>query len=200
LKVESLGYKTLTSKIFNIKNTTPLNTDFELEVATKIRLGPFVFYLPDFSGKKADVKVITPTIPAEATEQILVGKEAPLFSLPTTEGNFNLIDLRGSSALLTFIGTWSPPSLEQISILDNLSSTKNVVVSTQETLSKLSIFQKRGGYDFTIVVDEDGELIEDYNLYSLPTHYFLDRNGVIKKIIIGVLDEKEIEDILIEIR
>jgi len=202
LKIESLGHKKLTSKIFSIGKTTPLNADFELELATEIRLGPFVFYLPDFSGKKAQVKIIAPEIPAEAVKQTLVGKEAPLFSLPTIDDTFSLINLRGSPAILTFISTWSPPSLEQISVLDNLvdKSVQTVIVATQETISKLSIFQKRGNYDFTIVVDEDGELVEDYDLHSLPTHYLLDRRGIVKKVVTGVLDEEEIRDTLVEIR
>jgi peroxiredoxin len=174
---------------------------FELEKGKLIHIGPFSFYLPDFSGEKSDVKVSDPEIPESISKSALVDKEAPIFTLPTVDGELSLTSLRGGPSVLSFVSTWSPPSVEQISVLDNLSGDIQVVaISTQESASKVRIFAERGGYDIPIVIDADGRLIDDYSITSLPTHFFLDRKGIVKRVVIGVLNKEEIENILTEIR
>ena len=200
IQVKASSFTTLTSKIFLIDLPTPLSQVFELEKGKLIQIGPFSFYLPDFSGKKMDINITAPAIQTELEENSLVGKEAPVFTLPATDGEFELTSMRGKPLLLTFISTWSPPSLDQLAVLNNMADgdTQMVVVSTQETSSKVSIFAKRGNYSLSIVIDADGRLIEDYSIYSLPTHYFLDRKGIVKRIITGVLNQEEIENIFAE--
>jgi len=173
---------------------------FELERGKLSQIGPFSFYLPDFSGKKADINVAAPATPTELKETSLIGKGAPVFTLPATDGEFELTDTRGKPLLLTFISTWSPPSLEQLAVLNGMTDkdTQITVVSTLETISKVSIFAKRGNYSLPIVIDADGRLIEDYSIHSLPTHYFLDRKGIVEKIMVGVLNQEEIENIFAE--
>lgn len=203
IQIKSSGFATLTSKIFSVSTSTPLNADFELVPAKKIRIGPFVISLPDFSGERTDVKITTPIIPKEATQLALVGKEAKNFTLPSTQGEYSLTSLRGQASVLTFISTWSPQGVEQILVMDEPIYNREIsgaVVSSQESPSKVSIFARRGNYKAPIVIDKDGDLVADYNLSSLPTHYFLDRYGTIEKVVIGVLNIEEIEEILTEVR
>jgi peroxiredoxin len=201
IQIKASGFTTLISKIFSITSPTPLSQVFELEKGKLVQIGSFSFYLPDFSGEKADINITAPAIPTELEETSLVGKEAPVFTLPTASGEFDLVSLRGKPSVITFISTWSPPSLEQISVLDSLDEDVQIAaVAIQETISKISIFQKRGNYSLPIVIDADGRLVEKYNLNSLPTHFFLDRKGIVKKVVTGVLNKEEIENILTEVR
>lgn len=197
LTIKAKGFSRMTSAIFSIDKPTPINNIFTMTPKPTFNLGPMRIPIPDFFSKETKVQVLMPSIPQAPIKESLTGKEAPLFILPTTQGEeFNLGDLRGKETILTFISTWSPPSLEQILILDRLSDQKNiplVVVSLQETLSKVSIFQKRGNYKVPIVVDQDGILVEKYQINSLPTHFFLDRGGVVKNVVSGVLSEEELE-------
>ena len=103
---------------------------------------------------------------------------------------------------MSFVSTWSPPALEQIFVLDRIITNDlfpGSLIINQETISKTRVFQKKGNYNTDLIVDRDGELVDDYYLSSLPMHYFLDRRGVIKKIVTGVLNEEELKTFLEEI-
>ena len=152
----------------------------------------------NFSTHKIAVDLSAPFLGSIDYGTKLLKKEAPRIKLPTTDGKeFDLLKMRGRPSVVTFISTWAPPAVEQLSVLDKLvkdDSIRGIAVSVQESPNQLSLFQRRGNYSIPIVIDKDGVLVEQYNLTSLPTHYFLDRRGVIQRIISGVLSEKEIRE------
>ena len=140
-----------TSKIFLIKESTPLNTDLELKEARQIRLGPFVINLPNFRKTEAQIVIKSPKTPDIVLGQRLLGNEVPIFTLPTTyDTEFGVNSLRGKASVITFVNSWSPPSVEQISVMDSLivdDEVSAVMVSVQETPSRLKILQTRGSYE-----------------------------------------------------
>ena len=73
----------------------------------------------------------------------------------------------------------------------------SAAILVQDKSSKIFVFAQMGGYGLPLIVDEDGTVAAEYLVSNLPTHYFLDRRGVIKKIVTGVLGGEEIKDILI---
>jgi peroxiredoxin len=202
LQITSPGYNTLTSQIFVIEKPTPLNATFKLKEARHITIGPFTLSWPDFSSDRAEVLLFSPGMP-QGLENELLEKDAPSVVLPSTDAKeFNLLSMRGQASVVSFISTWSPPAIEQISVIDqavNLGNVKSLVISSQETASKVSVFRKRGGYQVPILVDRDGTLVESYGITSLPSHFFLDRNGKVVMTKVGVLSREEIEAILSEI-
>lgn len=130
-----------------------------------------------------------------------LGKEAPFFELPDLDGNkIKLSDYFGSPLIITFWTTWNSPSADQIKVIDDyLSKNKNglfkiVAINSQEDKSAVSNFIKRGGYQIQILLDEKGAVGESYRARNLPVTYFLDKNGIIKDIFIGVLSEKMLVD------
>lgn len=197
VKVEAKGFATLTTSIFRIDKPSPINSNFELKMGKVIKVGPFSIALADFSTSRVPVKLSAPPIGKVEKDLGLIDKEAPFFELLTTSGStFDILKLRGSVSMITFITTWASPAVDQLSVLEKVAkdgSIRSVAVSTQESLSELSMFQKRGGYTIPIVVDPDGTLVEKYKLTSLPMHYFLDRYGVVKGVVSGVLNESEIK-------
>ena len=204
LKIEAKGFAALTTSLFRIDKPSPINSNFELKMGKFFKLGPFSITLPDFSTSRVPVRLSGPEIRKNERDLGLLDKEAPLFELLTTGGStFDILKLRGRPSMITFVTTWSPPAVEQLSVLEKVAkdgSIRSVAVSTQESLSQLTMFQKRGGYTIPIVVDPDGTLVENYKLTSLPMHYFLDRYGVVKKVVSGVLNEAEIKDAIASIR
>jgi thiol:disulfide interchange protein len=36
--------------------------------------------------------------------------------------------------------------------------------------------------------DEDGLLVETFNLHTVPTHFFLDSKGIVKNVFVGFLN------------
>lgn len=46
-------------------------------------------------------------------------------------------------------------------------------------------FVTEQGLSFPILLDETGEMADDYQLRSLPSSFFVDRNGIINEVVIG---------------
>ena len=191
LKVTAPGYRTITSDIFQLDSPTPINTDFILEKSDWLNLFPTLF-------RSQKVAIPEPESPAELNP--LLGKSVPIFFLPTLEGTFESIALRGHASVLSFVNTWSESAVEQISILDKLPRPNQIgVVVVQENSSRTAVFSQRGGYDLNLAVDRDGRLADDFGIFTLPTHVFMDRRGVIKRVVPGVLTGEEMEKILLEV-
>jgi len=196
LKVEKTGFQTLISEMFEVDKPTPLTSDINLKETFKIDLGLGKLSLPSFSVQKITINPETNKSPKTLQEKSLVSKEVPLFSIPSTNGQeVNSVSLRGKPTVISFITTWSPAAKEQLPMLESLQKNHdiNVVpISTFENLAKVAVYTKIAGYDLDILIDKDGQTPEAFNLQSLPTHYFVSRRGIIKKVLVGVLSKEEI--------
>jgi hypothetical protein len=63
------------------------------------------------------------------------------------------------------------------------------VLVPQESTSSVEVYKNIGGYeDLEFVADPDGELVELLGIAVSPTHYFMDRKGVVTDIFVGTLD------------
>ncbi len=65
-------------------------------------------------------------------------------------------------------------------------------VDELENAANANEFREKYGLVYPIVVDS-GELEDQYGVYGLPVHVFIERDGVIKKIEIGEMTRPEIE-------
>ncbi|MFA4890604.1 MAG: TlpA disulfide reductase family protein [Candidatus Paceibacterota bacterium] len=130
-----------------------------------------------------------------------LNKEAPFFELADLNGNIvKLSDFSGAPLVVLFWTTWNAQAADQIKILDDYLAKNSkalfrvVAVNNQEDRSAVSNFIKRGGYQLSVLLDEKGATGELYRARNLPASYFLDKNGVIKDIFVGVLNEKALVD------
>ncbi len=138
----------------------------------------------------------------EQTEQRAFGidieQEAPHWELLDLEGNtVTLSDFLGKPFVLTFWTSWNSMAADQIKIFDEYLSQQNpetifkiVSINNQEDKSIVSNFIQRGGYQVRTLLDETGEVGELYRVRTLPITYFLDKNGIIKEVFVGVLSEQ----------
>lgn len=200
MTITNTGNPNLTSKIFRVDSPQPMVSDFKLQHRKVFEIGPLKIPLPDFFSDKATVSF--KSFKAEVDNNSLIDKNLPQFTLIGTGEGLSTREMVGERGVVTFINNWSPPSIEQLPVLDKYLSEKNVnhaIVAVEETLPSVTILKKRGNYKSQILIDKDGELVEDYNITSLPKHVFFDRRGVVKKVITGVLNEEEISRYLEEI-
>jgi len=200
LTAEASGFAPLVSQIFSKEKPTPISSVLTFRPLRKIRLGPWEFSLPSLGAETVRLPLSIPPFPEIPGGSNLVDKEAPLFDLPTGEGSsFSPTERRGKKSLIVFANAWSPPALEQILVLDKMVKERNlavVVVMVQETPARASVFKKRGGYEVPMVADQYGSLVEAYGLSHLPASYFLDRKGIVREVVSGVLDEDQITEAL----
>jgi hypothetical protein len=197
LEVSAPGFRVLRSSVFELDDSLPITWDFVLERDLSRIGGKLPFGLGALFDQLLEVEVVYTEL--EMGENGLVGQELPVFTLyPSTSlrvenaGAFSNFDLRGKPTLLTVLNTWHPRASEQAAVLNTLaadSSLNIVVLVPQESESGVEVYRNRGGYtDLQFVADPDGSLIEPLGISASPTHYFMDRKGVITSVQVGTLD------------
>lgn len=155
--------------------------------------------LPDFLG---NVVSNTETSLSLDNEKLL-DKKAPDFDLPDNTGNrVKLAYFSNTPSMLVFWSTWNTESADQIKILDDYLLNKKidnsifniVAINSMEDASIVKSFIRRGGYNVPVAMDTTGHISNYYNVKSLPTTFFIDKDGIIKEIYTGVLSEDMIVD------
>ncbi|MDP3296673.1 MAG: TlpA disulfide reductase family protein [Thermodesulfovibrionia bacterium] len=122
----------------------------------------------------------------------LVGKKAPEFKAKDLSGNsVSLSSFKGKPILLNFWATWCPYCREERPYLNSLHKEykdKGLViisVSLDKSEEPLRKFLKKTPSDFIILHDNDNAASGPYGVYSLPTSFTVDRNGIIKGKFLG---------------
>jgi len=196
LKAEAKGYKPLTSSIFTLSNPTPISTTLNLKPGKELRLGSVSLHWPDFSVQKINLNLNQPSANAKQNSQ--VGQAMPSFSLSNTTGKqVNSLDFLGKPTVLSVMATWAPQTSEQLKALSDLQTNTDINVepiASQEDAARVRVYTDISGYKLNWLVDPDSTLTKSLNFTSLPTHYFVDRKGIIKKVVTGVLSKQEILD------
>jgi peroxiredoxin len=128
-------------------------------------------------------------IPAPQT-----GFLAPDFDLATRDGQtIKLSALRGSGVILNIWATWCPPCRAEMPALErvhNAYKDQGLVVlsvnaTNQDTLSALDAFVTENHLSFLIALDERGVVQKLYAVRSLPSTFFIGRDGIIREVVIG---------------
>jgi len=119
---------------------------------------------------------------------------APDFNLKTPAGeSIKLSDLRGQAVLVNLWATWCPPCRAEMQTIEKIYTEYKdqglmvlaVNMTYQDDPFAVLPFVTEQGLSFPILLDETGEMADDYQLRSLPSSFFVDRNGIINEVIIG---------------
>lgn len=127
-------------------------------------------------------------LPANRPAQPAVGFPAPDFTLATLDGGeFNLAAQQGTPVVLNFWATWCGPCEREIPTLQaasvNYAERVQIVgVDQGESFEAVQRFADDYGMTFTVPMDQNGEVSYAFNVKGLPTTYFIDADGVIRKI------------------
>jgi len=119
---------------------------------------------------------------------------APDFELRTIEGeNVKLSDLRGQAVLVNLWATWCPPCRAEMPAIEKIYKeykdeglvVLGVNMTYQDTFSNVAPFIDEYGLSFPVLLDETGTVGTAYQLRSLPSSFFVDRDGIISEVVIG---------------
>jgi peroxiredoxin len=146
----------------------------------------------------------TPLPQARQLARVTLGGPAPDFDLPGLDGRTaSLGDYHGKVVLLNFWASWCPPCRQEMPALqrafDALSSDGFVVLAINWTESEdrgaVEPFVKELGLTFPILLDESSIATEDiYGVIGFPTSIFIDREGIVRDIVIGPLELQGLRD------
>lgn len=119
---------------------------------------------------------------------------APDFTLKTSAGEaVTLSQLRGQAVIVNLWATWCPPCRAEMpaiqSLYDEYKDRGLVVLAVNSTVQDdplaIAPFVEEYGLAFPILLDENGDVARAYDLRSLPSSYFVGRDGRINEVIIG---------------
>ncbi|RDW17745.1 TlpA family protein disulfide reductase [Oceanobacillus chungangensis] len=115
------------------------------------------------------------------------GELAPDIELEAADGTqFKLSELRGKKVLLNFWATWCPPCKEEMPAMQQFYDAHKdemevIAVNFKEKDQKVRDFINDSVYTYTIPIDEDGVVSNEYGVYTVPTTYFIGTDGIIQQ-------------------
>jgi len=131
-----------------------------------------------------------------------VNAPAPDFELENLTGDKkHLADYQGKVVVLNFWATWCGPCKDEMPFFQEISEKYAseiavLAVNNQETVDKVSPFVEELGLTYEILMDNDGGVAMQYQVIGFPTTYFIDPNGIIKFLHVGVLTEEQLDGYL----
>jgi peroxiredoxin len=136
-----------------------------------------------------------------------IDQPAPDFTLTTLDGDVvNLSDYKGRPVWISFWASWCPPCrAENPDIEEMYQKYKDqglviIAPAIGEDSSAVSAYVKRTDLSFTIGLDQTTQIAANYRIVGIPTHFFIDPDGVLRVWRIGSMSkgtmEKNIESIL----
>jgi cytochrome c biogenesis protein CcmG/thiol:disulfide interchange protein DsbE len=147
--------------------------------------------------------VEVPTRQPENTPKkaIVVGKPAPDFSLRNIDGEeIHLADFSGKPVLINLWTTWCIPCQNEMPVIEKIFKDYNdtglvvlgINITSQDKLLDVKETIKKYNLSYPILLDESGLVSELYEMRGIPTSYFVDPQGIIRRIQIGeILPEYE---------
>lgn len=144
----------------------------------------WIFVSADRSGSSTSGKIPAPQ----------QGFLAPDFELKTLDREaVKLSDLRGQAVLVNLWATWCPPCRAEMQSIEEVYQEYKdqgfivlaINMTRQDDPSAIPPFAEKLGLTFPILLDETGEVERAYQLHSLPSSFFIRRDGIINEVVIG---------------
>ena len=131
----------------------------------------------------------------------VAGRAAPDFLLKALNGtDLRLSELQGRPVLVNFWSTWCTtcraemPELVKAYAAHEAEGFVLVGVNLREADSRVRPFVEEFGLRFPVVMDRSGEVARTWRIggptEGLPSSYFIDRDGVVKKVVYGLVTTK----------
>ncbi|MBN2500046.1 MAG: redoxin domain-containing protein [Anaerolineales bacterium] len=126
------------------------------------------------------------------------GFQAPDFTLQTPDGeSVTLSDLRGQVVLVNLWASWcgpcriEMPAMQQVyeAYHDQGFTILAVNATYQDNVTDALAFAAELDLTFPIVLDVNGQTSDQYELRSLPSSFFIDRDGQVQEVVVGSMSE-----------
>ena len=119
---------------------------------------------------------------------------APDFTLELLGGGqVTLSELRGKGVVINLWASWCPPCRAEMPAIQRVYERSKgrglevlAVNTTYQDSERAALeFTQELGLTFPVPLDRSGTVSRSYQLRALPSTFFVDRDGIIRKVIIG---------------
>lgn len=122
----------------------------------------------------------------------LVNSKAPEFILKDIYGNSHaLSSLKGKVVLLNFWATWCPPCKAEMPSFNRLyremrpRGLEIIAVSNDNAISYVKEYLTKNSFDFRVLWDENKNITKKYKVFTVPTTFLIDKQGIIVEKFLG---------------
>jgi thiol-disulfide isomerase/thioredoxin len=150
------------------------------------------------------------TVPNTAASPLVVGQQAPDFSLSTTAGPFSLSKPDGKPTLLEVFATWCPHCQREVKVLDPLyAQYKNKVNfvavngdalgmdhTSPESQADVYNFAQKFGVTYPIAFDPNLDVAHAYLQSGYPTLVLIGPSGKVEAVRDGEIPQSDLNNAL----
>lgn len=135
-----------------------------------------------------------------------IGFLAPAFSTVTVEGApIALDEVRGNVTVLNFWATWCGPCRVEMPHLQAAyeqyaeDGLQILAINRGEPVERVAAFKDEFGLTFPVLLDQSDAITgADYQVFSMPTTFVLDEDGVILFRHFGALSAAKLDEMLVD--
>tara|TARA_Y100000590_G_scaffold181802_1_gene207175 strand:- start:287 stop:799 length:513 start_codon:yes stop_codon:yes gene_type:complete len=154
----------------------------------------FIFVFLLFGLYKKDKTLNTP----------LLNKPVPEINLSTlNDKNLNENDFKNEILLVNFFASWCIPCIAEHDFLFELKKQKPIKIygiNYKDDIKNLEVWLDKLGNPYSkIGIDNTGITGINWGVNGIPESFLIDKNGIIKYKVNGIIDEKQIKILLTKI-
>ena len=153
-----------------------------------------------FSKKiPADIKALT-GFQSSGVLESGTGSLAVNFELETTSGEtIHLSDMQGKPVLVNFWATWCGPCQVEMPLIQEYyekysPDLKVMAVNYDEAVGDVQPYVKELGLTFPVILDPGGKITDLYRIRGFPTTYFIDSEGFVQGVYVGIMSKHTLEE------
>lgn len=122
---------------------------------------------------------------AAKSQPLEIGAKAPDFSLRNLKGEIiKLSDFKGKKVMLNFWATWCPPCKQEMPAIQQFFEEKGkdvvILAVNIDGAEDVIEFVQSKKITFSILLDENNRVNEQYKVVTIPTTFFIDEKGIIQ--------------------
>ncbi|HWQ27745.1 MAG TPA: TlpA disulfide reductase family protein [Dehalococcoidia bacterium] len=157
----------------------------------------------DRPGGGASSQAVTVTATAQGAAP-RVGRPAPDFELTLLDGTkVRLSDYRGRPVWINFWASWCPPCrAENPDIQEVYEAHRDehglvlLAPAIGERRGDVEGYMERADLHYPVGLDTDTQIAANYRVLGIPTHVFVDADGIVREIRVGAMSKKTMEKMI----